>query len=67
MRQAPHLVCDYLEQTAGAVKAVQKRFNLTPDQGAAGREVIGVLDLMLRGAVFGADLATVVEEPGSVT
>lgn len=47
----------YGQQTAAAVKAVQKRFNLTPDQGAAGREVFGVLDLMLRGALFGRDLA----------
>ena len=56
---APAIKIDgiYGQQTAGAVKAVQKRFNLTPDQGAAGREVIGVLDLMLRGARFGADLA----------
>ncbi len=56
---APTIKVDgiYGQQTAGAVKAVQKRFNLTPDQGAAGREVIGVLDLMLRSALFGADLA----------
>lgn len=47
----------YGQQTAAAVKAVQKRFNLTPDQGAAGREVIGVLDLMLRNALFASDLA----------
>lgn len=56
---APSIKIDgiYGQQTAGAVKAVQKRFNLTPDQGAAGREVIGVLDLMLRGALFASDLA----------
>ena len=42
----------YGQQTAGAVKAVQKRFNLTPDQGVAGRQVMGVLDLMLRNAPF---------------
>lgn len=47
----------YGQQTAAAVRAVQKRFNLTPDQGAAGREVIGVLDLMLRNALFASDLA----------
>ena len=56
---APAIKVDgiYGQQTAAAVKAVQKRFNLTPDQGAAGREVIGVLDLMLRNALFGSDLA----------
>lgn len=56
---APTIKIDgiYGQQTAGAVKAVQKRFNLTPDQGAAGRQVIGVLDLMLRGVLFGRDLA----------
>lgn len=56
---APTIKVDgiYGQQTATAVKAVQKRFNLTADQGAAGREVIGVLDLMLRGALFGRDLA----------
>jgi len=56
---APAIKVDgiYGQQTAAAVKAVQKRFNLTPDQGAAGRQVIGVLDLMLRDALFASDLA----------
>ena len=56
---APTIKVDgiYGQQTAAAVKAVQKRFNLTPDQGAAGRQVIGVLDLMLRDALFATDLA----------
>jgi peptidoglycan hydrolase-like protein with peptidoglycan-binding domain len=47
----------YGQQTAGAVRALEKRFNLTLDGGAAGRQVMGVLDLMLRGALFAADLA----------
>lgn len=47
----------YGQQTAGAVRALEKRFNLTLDGGAAGRQVMGVLDLMLRGAVFASDLA----------
>lgn len=47
----------YGQQTAAAVKAVQSRFHLTPDAGVAGRQVIGVLDLMLRNQLFASDLA----------
>lgn len=36
-------------QTAGAVVAAEKRFGFKVDAGVAGREVIGALDLSLRG------------------
>lgn len=36
-------------QTAGAVRAAETRFGFAVDQGVAGREVIGALDLALRG------------------
>jgi hypothetical protein len=47
----------YGQQTAGAVRAVEVRFNLNLDQGAAGRQVLGVLDILLQGGRLGAELA----------
>src|SRR5262245_35451259 len=38
---------NYMSETAGAVRAVEQRFNLTRDDGVAGREVLTTLDGLL--------------------
>src|SRR6516165_2978620 len=40
---------DFGLQTAHAVVAAENRFGFTADAGVAGREVLGALDLVLRG------------------
>lgn len=47
----------YGQKTAAAVRAVQARFNMDRDGGAAGRQVLGILDILLQGGTLGADLA----------
>ena len=44
-------------KTAGAVRHVESRFNLTPDRGAAGQQTLGVLDILLQSGRVGRDLA----------
>jgi peptidoglycan hydrolase-like protein with peptidoglycan-binding domain len=40
---------NFLQQTAAAVRTAEAQLGFTVDAGVAGREVIGALDLMLRG------------------
>ena len=47
----------YGQQTAGAVSAVEARFNLGRDGGVAGQQVLGVLDILLQGGRLAAELA----------
>lgn len=47
----------YGPKTAAAVRAVQARFNMDKDGGNAGRQVLGILDILLQGGNLGADLA----------
>jgi peptidoglycan hydrolase-like protein with peptidoglycan-binding domain len=47
----------YGQETAGAVSALQGRFDLTRDGGVAGQQVLGVLDILLRGGRLAAELA----------
>lgn len=44
-------------KTAGAVRAVQTRFNMDRDEGVAGRQTLGVLDILQQGGQLGRDLA----------
>lgn len=44
-------------KTAAAVKKVQARFNMDKDAGVAGRQVLGIVDILLQGGKIGADLA----------
>jgi hypothetical protein len=56
---APGLVADglYGPKTAAGVRAVEVRFNMDRDEGVAGRQVLGILDILLQGGTLGADLA----------
>jgi len=47
----------YGNQTAKGARAVENRFNMTKDQGAAGEQVLGILDILLQNGTLGADLA----------
>lgn len=47
----------YGQQTAKGARAVENRFNMDKDQGAAGQQVLGILDILLQGGTLGADLA----------
>jgi hypothetical protein len=47
----------YGPKTAAAVVEVEKRFNMDRDQGVAGRQVLGILDILLQGGDLGRDLA----------
>lgn len=57
---------NYMQQTAAAVVAAERRFGFRVDAGIAGREVIGALDLRLRGwnpaagQLWGGELARTV-------
>jgi peptidoglycan hydrolase-like protein with peptidoglycan-binding domain len=44
-------------KTAAAVRAVQIRFNMDLDQGVAGRQSLGILDILLQNGRLGADLS----------
>jgi peptidoglycan hydrolase-like protein with peptidoglycan-binding domain len=47
----------YGPKTAAGVRAVQTRFNMEADQGVAGRQTLGILDILLQNGHLGADLA----------
>jgi hypothetical protein len=47
----------YGNQTAKGARAVENRFNMTKDQGAAGEQVLGILDILLQNGTLGAELA----------
>jgi peptidoglycan hydrolase-like protein with peptidoglycan-binding domain len=44
-------------KTAAAVRTVQTRFNMDIDAGTAGRQTLGVLDILLQRGTIGRDLA----------
>jgi peptidoglycan hydrolase-like protein with peptidoglycan-binding domain len=44
-------------KTAAGVRAVETRFNMDKDEGVAGRQVLGILDILLQNGQLGADLA----------
>lgn len=44
-------------KTATAVRTVQTRFNMDRDAGVAGRQTLGILDILLQGGTIGRDLA----------
>ena len=44
-------------KTAAAVRAVQARFNMDPDEGVAGRQVLAILDVLSQGGQLGSALA----------
>ena len=46
----------YGPRTAAAVRAVETRFNMDQDGGVAGRQVLGILDILLQGGRLGRDL-----------
>lgn len=46
-------------KTADAVRSVQTRFNMNRDEGVAGRQVLGILDILLQNGQLGRDLAQV--------
>jgi hypothetical protein len=56
---APTIQADglYGPKTAAAVRDVENRFNMDKDEGVAGRQVLGILDILLQGGQLGADLA----------
>jgi peptidoglycan hydrolase-like protein with peptidoglycan-binding domain len=56
---APTIKADgiYGPKTAAAVRSVETRFNLSLDQGVAGRQTLGVLDILVQGGGLGAELA----------
>ena len=56
---APTIAADgiYGPKTAGGVRNVELRFNMDKDEGVAGRQVLGILDILLQGGTLGADLA----------
>jgi peptidoglycan hydrolase-like protein with peptidoglycan-binding domain len=56
---APTIKADGLfgPKTAGGVRDVETKFNMDKDAGVAGRQVIGILDILLQGGRLGADLA----------
>ena len=47
----------YGNNTAQAVRQAELRFHMDSDGGAAGRQVLGVLDILEQSGQFGADLA----------
>lgn len=47
----------YGPKTAAAVREVQKKFNMTLDAGEAGRQSLGILDILLQNGQLGSDLA----------
>lgn len=47
----------YGKQTAGAISTVERRFNMNLDEGVAGRQVLGIIDILLQGGYLGRDLA----------
>jgi len=51
------LTGNYLQETAAAVRAAEVQFGLDPDQGVAGRQVLGALDSANVAPTFGAALA----------
>jgi len=56
---APDIQVDglYGPRTAGGVASVETRFNMDRDQGVAGRQSLGILDILLQGGRLGAELA----------
>jgi hypothetical protein len=56
---APTIAVDglYGPRTAAGVREVELRFNMDRDEGVAGRQVLGILDILLQGGTLGADLA----------
>ena len=44
-------------KTAGAVRTVESRFNMSPDGGTAGTQALGILDILLQNGRLGRDLA----------
>jgi peptidoglycan hydrolase-like protein with peptidoglycan-binding domain len=44
-------------KTAAAVRTVETRFNMDLDEGVAGRQTLGILDILLQGGRLGSDLA----------
>jgi hypothetical protein len=47
----------YGPKTAAALRKVEARFNMDRDDGVAGRQTLGILDILLQGGVLGRDLA----------
>jgi len=47
----------YGQQTAGALRSVEIRFNMDLDQGVAGRQTLGIIDILLQNGRLGHALA----------
>ncbi|MDD5037005.1 MAG: peptidoglycan-binding domain-containing protein [Methylococcaceae bacterium] len=56
---APALQVDGIfgAKTAAAVRSVETQFNMDPDEGVAGRQTLGILDILLQNGQLGRDLA----------
>lgn len=44
-------------KTAAALRTLESRFNMDLDEGVAGRQTLGILDILLQGGRLGSDLA----------